>query len=64
LGIFNDFNRKIWPKGLFSTTAWMQLVRATQEQLPSRFSVLGQAPSATLWFHSKFKKYPLNHGWS
>jgi len=28
LGIFNEFNRKSWPKGLFR----------------SRFSVLGQAP--------------------
>jgi len=45
LGIFNEFNRKIWPKGFFRTTAWKQLVRATQEQLPSRFSIVGQAPS-------------------
>ncbi|VAW43864.1 hypothetical protein MNBD_GAMMA02-331 [hydrothermal vent metagenome] len=41
--LFDDNNGKFWQNPAFRTTAWMQLVRATQEQLPSRLFFLGQA---------------------
>ena len=60
LGISDEFVRKKWPASTFAhdcmdaggTNPWMgegrtmqeQLSRATQEQLPSRLAILGQAP--------------------
>jgi hypothetical protein len=44
VALFNENEREIRPKGLFRTTCKDAGGRATQEQLPSRFSILGQAP--------------------
>ena len=37
VGLFNENDREIWPKGLSRTTARMQEVEQRMEQLPSRF---------------------------